>query len=334
MSEITPFQQCRYKEIGLIQKYIKLWNIKINKLPKVQYNNSIINYNDINIFINKNRCENDKNNKKREAIIGCIINNKLSPKYYKYSLRWNKLKKIIASYIKKLCDNKNITNCYKLECIHKAGRKHHYDFKIVINNNIEFNIEFKFNAVCLNDTPQFVSPMKPSQYLEDSYEEFYYDNYFIKLVNYYNLYLPTKKEYLKQIHSPNPPSLKTHQEKYYSGCKQSSKYSGNKNDINFYEDMKKKTKESIYNFISLYDVKKEKLSDYLLNTQKDKYYMLYKDNCMYLQTINQDDYIITEIIKEQKYSRYIAKTKTGNKLKILLRWKNGNGIAYPSFQIS
>ena len=35
-----------------------------------------------------------------------------------------------------------------------------------------------------------------------------------------------------------------------------------------------------------------------------------------------------------KKSRYIAKTKTNGNLIILLRWKNGNGIAFPSFQIS
>ena len=62
--------------------------------------------------------------------------------------------------------------------------------------------------------------------------------------------------------------------------------------------------------------------------------MLYKNKNISLQTINLDDYIITEIKKDPKYSRYIAFTKTGKKLKILLRWKNGNGIAFPSFQIS
>lgn len=31
---------------------------------------------------------------------------------------------------------------------------------------------------------------------------------------------------------------------------------------------------------------------------------------------------------------YIAKTTTNKKISILLRWKNGNGIAFPAFQIS
>ena len=62
--------------------------------------------------------------------------------------------------------------------------------------------------------------------------------------------------------------------------------------------------------------------------------MLYKNERFYLETINTDNYIITEITKEPKKYRYIAKTKSDINLKILLRWKNGNGIAFPSFQIS
>ena len=62
--------------------------------------------------------------------------------------------------------------------------------------------------------------------------------------------------------------------------------------------------------------------------------MLFKDDRFYLEKINIEDYIIEEIIKEPNNNRYIAKTKTGKILKILMRWKNGNGIAYPCFQIS
>lgn len=327
-------ENCRCKEIRIIQKYIQLWNTKIDGLPKVTYQGYIINYIDINIFTSKKRSDNDENNKKRENIIECIINNKLPKEYYRYSLRWHQLKKTIDLYIKLLCDNRNIKHCNDVVCIHKAGRTNHYDFKIIINNNEHFLVEFKFNASCINDTPQFISPMKPSQYLDASYEEYYYDNYFITLVKKYNLPLPTKEEYLKNIHFPSPECVKIHQEKYYRGCKKSSKYSGDIDDIDFYEESKRISDESISSFISKYGLKKEKLTEYLLKTQKEKYYMLYKDSCIYLQTIQLDNYIITEVIKDPDFNRYKAKTKIGKQLKILLRWKNGNGIAFPSFQIS
>ena len=87
-------------------------------------------------------------------------------------------------------------------------------------------------------------------------------------------------------------------------------------------------------FISKYGVNKDKLTNYLLDTQKNKFYMLYKDGKFKLETINLDDYMITTVVKEPRKSRYIAQTKSNKNLKILLRWKNGNGIAFPSFQIS
>jgi hypothetical protein len=333
-SKLWKGDKCRCAEIKTIQRYIRNWYIKIHELEPVIYRDGIITYKCINAFINKNRSKNDSNNKIRENIIGCIINNNIPDEYYKFSLRWSKLKNTIDLFVKQLCNMKSITYIDSIVCIHKAGRGNHYDFKLIINNSDEFIVEFKFNASCVDNTPQFVSPMKPSQYLDSSYEEYYYNNYFIALNNRYNLLLPTKEEYLKYIHSPKPICLKTHQDKYYRGCSNSSKYSGDKDDINFYESSKKLSNDSISNFISKYGVKHNKITEYLLETQKNKYYMLYKDGHFYLDIINLDHYVITEITKDPKKYRYIAKTKSGGNIKILLRWKNGNGIAFPSFQIS
>lgn len=327
---------CRCREIKMIQKNIFSWITKINGLQSISYRSDRITYSCINVFMsdNNNRTKNDYNNKKRENIIGCIINNKIPIEYYRFSRRWTNLKKSVDEFIKKLCDTKEVTSIEDIHCIHKAGRGHHYDFKLIVNNKEEFILEFKFNASSINDTPQIVSPIKPSQYLECSYEEYYYDNYFTTFVKEHKLPLPTKTEYLKTIHHPTPECLKIHQERYYRGCVNSSKYSANEEDIKFYKSSKKLSHNSISNFITKYNVYQDKLTEYLLETQKNKYYMLYKENHIYLERINLDDYIISEVVKEPHKNRYIAKTKTGKKLKILLRWKNGNGIAFPSFQIS
>ena len=43
-------EKCRCKETRIIQKNVKIWNIRINNLPKIQdYNNTILSYNDIYI---------------------------------------------------------------------------------------------------------------------------------------------------------------------------------------------------------------------------------------------------------------------------------------------
>lgn len=177
--KLCKYKKCVCIEIKIIQKYISLWYIKINLLEPIIYRNDKITYRCINVFMDKNRSKNHSNNKKRENIIGCIINNNIPKEYCIYSLRWYNLKNKIDLFIKELCKKKNITYIDSIVCIHKAGRVHHYDFKLIINNSEEFMLEFKFNASCINDTPQFISPMKPSQYLDSSYEEYYYDNYFI-----------------------------------------------------------------------------------------------------------------------------------------------------------
>ena len=316
-----------------IQTFIKKCNFIYQHLENVIYKKALINYNDINTFNVSSKCNNDNNNKIREIIICSIVNNKVPDDYYKYSFRWRKLKNETYKYIDKLCTDNNII-IKTQKCIIKAGRSNHYDFKIIINDINEFNVELKFNAECIKETPQFISPMKPSKYLEYSYEEYYYDNYLKKLSSEYGLILPCRKEYINKIHSNSPSCVNEYQEKYYKGCVKSSKYTAINEDIDFYEKSKKISKESIISFINLYSMNIKMLTEYLLETQKNKYYMFYKNNNIYLETVNQDNYIITSYIKDPDKQRYMATTKSGNILKILLRWKNGNGIAFPSFQIS
>ena len=61
--------------------------------------------------------------------------------------------------------------------------------------------------------------------------------------------------------------------------------------------------------------------------------MLY-NNSLIKQTINIDDYTLISVIKQPDKYRYECTSKSGKKIKVLLRWKNGNGIAFPAFQIS
>jgi len=280
-------------------------------------------------YITKNRSKNDKNNKIRETIISNIINNLIPEEFYNDE-KWKNLKNEVSKFLRQLKPNyKNV------KCIIKAGRKFNYDFEIIFdgdNKNI-YKVEWKSNAECVNDTPQFVSPMKPSQYLSNNYEEYYYTNHLSDLLNNYDYFdIPNKEDYVKQIHSDKPKCMKSIQDKYYKGSKKSSKFTNLQDDINFYKKAKNIAENSIENFIKNTDLNYVKLTNYLLESQKNKYYMLYKNNKIYLENINIDNYKIISYVKTK--NSYIATTETGFKIKILLRWKNGNGIAFPAFQIS
>jgi hypothetical protein len=221
-----------------------------------------------------------------------------------------------------------------IKCINRGGRGFNYDFTIIVNDIYDFNIELKFNADTIEDTPQFVSPMKPSQYLSHSYEEFYYDNYIEQLSLLGNFPVPSKDIYLHEIHSHSPQCMKDYQNKYYKGCKQSSQYSGNPEDINFYKKSKGLSNESIRRFISQSELDINKLSSYLCLSQKEKYYMLYKNNEFHIGISDMNNYHLVSYEKHPEKYYYLATSLSGKKIKILLRWKNGNGIAFPSFQIS
>jgi hypothetical protein len=275
---------------------------------------------------------NDINNKKRENIIGRIIASINNPtddinNYYKFSRRWNNIKDAVNNYI-----NKELNIHKNINLIHRGGRKYNYDFEIN-DENASYNIELKFNIDKVNKAPQFVSPYNPSKYMSSSYEEFYYDNYLPLLTLSRNdLVMPEKNMYLQEINNTSPKSMINYQTIYYNGCKTSSKYTGNSKDIKFYKLANKLSKESINMFISKTELNIEKLNEYLSNTQNNKIYMLYKNGKFYKQIVDNNNYKINSYKKNK--NKFVAKTYNGNTINILLRWKNGNGIAFPAFQIS
>ena len=299
------------------------------------YNKEQITPESISAFDLATKSLNDKNNKTRENIIGAIINGKVPVEFYEIP-RWLQLKTSIHNYITEL--DKNPFD--KIECKHKGGRKFNFDFNIIFYSNDlgtesrVYNIELKFNASAIDEAPQFVSPMKPSQYLSTSYEDYYYTNYLPRLSTSGNLSTPSKETYMAQIHTNKPKCIKDFQEIYYKGCEASSKFTKNEEDIKFYELAKQLSSESISTFIAQTDLNIGLLSEYLHTSQQGKIYMLYSDGKFTKQYANLTDYMIVSVVKNPQKFRYECLSANGKKITVLLRWKNGNGIAFPAFQIS
>ena len=274
---------------------------------------------DINYFTISDKYENDSFNKKRELILKEIINKKINNNYYNDD-RWIKLRYSLIEYLKILCKKNNIVN-FNFNCIsceNKAGRGNHYDFSLTINEIIH-NVEFKFNTKSVNETPQFVSPMNPSKFLDKNFEEYFYDNYLPKIAEHGRLKLPNRIEYLKQNKSNNVPCLKDFKNLYDTNT-----------DFNNY--CKKIDKESIKKFIENATIDKEKMSNYLLETQKDKVYMCYKDNIFYYDEVDKNLYQIEKLIDKDN-TNFIFETLGEMKIEIKLRFKNGCGLQFPAFQI-
>ena len=83
----------------IIQRSMVMFMSRLKSLPPISFNNKLISYSNINSFRLSERKSNDKNNKLRETIISAIINSAIPNEYYRYSLRWNTLRKKISYYV-------------------------------------------------------------------------------------------------------------------------------------------------------------------------------------------------------------------------------------------
>jgi hypothetical protein len=281
-----------------------------------------IQFMDIHVFdCSSKKQDNDSFNKKRETIISSILNQEIPEQYYISSLRWKRFRCQLEHYVNTL-DNQ--AGCGisefspQVKCILKAGRNNNNDFTIVINST-SHNVEFKFGTECVNETPQFVSPMKPSKYLDKDFESWYYDHHLPTVATGASLEVPSKEEYLKTIHNNKVPCMKAFKEKYDT-------------DKTFNVLCKQVDKKAIRDFIQMSNIKVGDLSNYLSTSQKHKKYMCYKDGKLYYDTQEEGLYTIKEVVKREN-TNYICLTESGMKLEVKLRFKNGCGLQFPAFQI-
>ena len=294
-----------------------------------------LDYKSIHAFDVSSRGENDKNNKVRERVIASIINEAIPYEYYAIN-KWYRIRTEIGIIMKQIGGE----NYKSVTCVNKGGRKYNYDcdIKFVNDDNSEkvCRVELKFNAKTIADTPQWVSPMKPSQYMSRSFEEYFYDTgtYLPKLVEECGATMPSKCEYLAQIHGSKPKCVAQLQTLYYRGCPGSSKFANDVGATQFYELSNRLSQDSISTFISNTDLNIKALTEYLQSTQSGKIYMLYYEGKFIMQNSNIDDYEIVGVTKNPVLFRYDCVSRNGKNMKVLLRWKNGNGIAFPAFQIS
>lgn len=263
------------------------------------------------------KAENDKANKHREHIIGAILNGCVPSTYFTYSRTWKRMKDGLDAYIRSIHPHESIRT---LACRHIGGRRFSYDFLISVNGT-EYKVEFKFNVSTIEECPEFVSPGKPSDFLSSSYEEYYYDHYLSNLCKEAKIDVPERKTYVRTINGNIPKCIAPLKELY-------------KLNDDFNALAKSTAKKSIEDFLTRTRLDTTALSSYLRTSQDEKVYMLYKNETFVYQTRSSDSYTIESYETQPTKSCFVATMKTGDKIKILLRWKNGNGIAFPAFQIS
>lgn len=305
--------------------YIKN-NVSFNKMSEISID-------DIELFYKTSeRNTSDEYNKKREAILCQLANKSISNDWIVNNEKWNHLNQQLELLLDRL--NPGNSTHYKFNT--KGGRSKNYDFELIFfngENKIKvYKLEFKYGVNEICECPQFVSPMKPSQYFDKSYEELFYDKYLPKLCEKLFLPIPDRDVYLKGIHSNKPEFMRDLQSKYYRGSKTSSKYTGLDEDIENYNYAKQLNNQSIQEFVKTANLNVERINEYLLNSQKDKLYLLWNGSFNLREKDLNDYQISSEPLTIKNNNCICGKTLSGHYIKLLLRWKNG--VAYPGLQIS
>lgn len=264
--------------------------------------------------------DNDKNNKIRELIVCATVNKAVPEIFYtdeEYGSRWKTMRSSINTFLNEIgADPDNST----MEL--KGGRKFNFDF-ILTTNGEEKKIELKFGSTTVNGCPQFVSPTQPSRFMTKNFERYWHGEGPLDAISERaGLTKPDLETYTNEVSGNAPPCMKEYQTMY-------------KTDKAFSEFCKKTNTEAIKKFMNQTQLRADILTNYLVQSQRGKIYMLYSPDTesFHVEYANLNDYVIIRQT-HQTHNSFYCETLTGKKLKVLLRWKNGNGIAFPAFQIS
>jgi len=278
-------------------------------------------------FTTCDKKDNDSSNRVREQILEKIID--LPNSFFEhpnYGKKWRSLK---TDWIKVLKSLSYFSFVKDIKIEKKAGRKFNYDFLVQLINkkgqSIEYKVEFKYNSSELNTLPQFIQLYDNFGLTNERYAKFYYETYLDKYLEKSPTTVfdvPSLDEYLKLI--------QTTEWKKHSFFEQLRDCEG--------ENKKEKNEivnQSIKDFLEKYgeDLNLELLEKKIRESQEDKFYIMYKDGIFNLDSFDEDDYTDLKVSGITSNSVMIE-AKSGTVYKLLLRWKNHNGILNPAWQIS
>jgi len=274
---------------------------------------------DINLFwmVNKKK-DNDGNNRIREQIIYDILSNNINEEWYQNN-KWNTIR---TGLLRTLIETEKETDNYRIEL--KGGRNYNYDFIIKYNENDIRKIEFKYNCSSIDKYPQFLS-ISSNNFIEDEgYASYFYDNYLNKIGLLINISIPSKSDYLKYIHSNNYNTLSIFKE-----------FKEQEKNLKFKEEKKRIVSESISKYLNTkIKLNINEINKYFKEKEKDKYYLLYKNEKCKIDYIKDEELEVVEIKEIKNNNTLILTTKSSSYISMLLRWKNHLGVLYPAWQIS
>lgn len=323
------------KAEALEKRKNKAESVLAQKKEKKTKNESIPVIEDIVYFDTKqvnSRKKNTKTNDIRENVIHQIF--KIPETYFEdptYGAQWKNLKSQFDQFVSQL-----YSEPYSYLKIEKmAGRKYNYDFKFLFHNDAnviihEKNIEFKYNCSSLHKLPQFIQLNIKHEVNDISFADYNYENYMDEYLavdeNLSTLAKIDKVEYMRCITSTDHdihPFFRTLKDNHVSGTAS-------------YENKCAISKRSIKAFLETHGesvINSVKLTEKFQESQGGKTFMMWDGNKFHLDKFDE------ESLNIKKYEGIVNNNSiifSSDKLKykLLLAWKNDQGILNPAWYIS
>lgn len=293
----------------------------------------IMELNEIMTFVDENtKADNDITNKIREKIIANIFD--ISDDYFSdtvFGSYWVTIRDKLKTALDSLCS----IPYHRISITQKGGMKYNYDFVVKycdINNIVvhSVNLEFKNNNSNIKDLVQFLE-----LYDKDckdkfglfgySYSEYYYDNFLDSYLNIDNISCilkPSKEVYLKNIRDIK------YKHPFFNYL-YTNKNINKKEKDNLVEESRKQfiqTYSHTFNF--------EKITQKIIESQRDKVFLLWDKNNFITQRINVETIRISGISSVNPLYFDVSVDNFIYDIRIRLNWGNNNGIANPRWKFS
>jgi len=275
------------------------------------------------------RAKNDANNKVREEILHALSEGKIPAEFYQDATngtKWTHIKEGFHEKIHELCPLEFDT--FKMK--RKGGRNFHYDFDVeyLLSGVLVYSVklEFKFGTKSIYKLPEIYQ--KPTDWdiiNGPSYHEYFYDN-FLPQILALDPEAPSLIErdvYIKLVMIVNSKTLP-----FFHYLREAKGIESVKRNALI--------KKSIADYLKEYgaEIDLAKFNRTIADTQGGKQYLLYDpvSKAFYLE---QADFSTSSLVYGGVVKNHTIIVNSGkHQFKLLLRWKNTNGILKPAWQVS
>lgn len=282
---------------------------------------------------------NDKKNKDREQLLGSLLTNTVHDADAVHGPAWQTLRAQWEAALLRCVPVGVPVAAVSVEA--KGGRGFNYDFEASYIGSTSVKIEFKFGGTTVSSLPEFFNPAADKPFHSRLYADFFYDGDSLdKICDLYGIprtEKPSKAEYLKAIHAnssklPFFARLKAAEEAEVVVVEEGTK----KKVRPLYDAKAAISHASIQAFLAAYQHTTDlaALTAEFQRSQADKQFLLYSGGAFHHDRLLPGE-LVAESVKGVEGDYLVIQTAVPTTtIRMLLRWKNHQGILFPAWQIS